>query len=322
MTSSDPGAGAPLPATYGGPGFVARSADHAADVAAGRLWRRVGVTDEWSPVRELALARAPESLDEVDDPEAWHMLARPDRQAIAAELDALARLYAGAGIVVHRLAPGVVPPPNFLFLRDLVFSTPWGCVVGRPAAPVRAGEARLAQAALAGLGVPLLGLPTGAATFEGADALWLDPQTVMVGTGRRTNAAGLRWLAQLLAAQGVAVVPVPLPLGVQHLLGVVVPLDRDLAVVDAARVPAAAVAALVARGVRLLRLAPGPELRVGRSMNVVVLGPRRLVMPAGCPATRQAFVDAGVVVRESPMQACLAAAGAMGCMTAVLRRGP
>ena len=309
-----------LPATYGGPGFQLREADHAADVAAGQLWRRVGVVNEWGRLREVALARAPQTLEHVEDPDAWHMLRRPDRAAIDRELDALARLYARLGVGVHRLGPAPDTPPNFLFLRDLVFTTPWGCVVGRPASPVRAGEARSAQAGLAALGVPLLGLPTGTACFEGADALWLDSGTVLLGTGRRTNDAGAAWLRGLLMPQEVVVETAALPLGVQHLLGTVVLVDRDLALVDIERVPEAVLRLLEARGFGLVRLSPSAELREGRSMNVVVVGPRALVMPAGNPETRAAFVGAGIEVWETPVGACLAAAGAMGCMTAVLRR--
>jgi N-dimethylarginine dimethylaminohydrolase len=317
---SSEGGEASLPATYGGPGFTLRATDHAADVAAGQLWRRVGGRSEWKRLREVALARPPQSLDDVQDPDVWHMLAVPDRERIGAELDALARLFAAEGVGVVRLGPAPSTPPNFLFLRDLVFTTPEGCVVGRPGSPVRAAEARVAQAGLAAMGVPLLGLPTGRATFEGADALWLDPQTVLLGTGRRTNTAGRDWLRGLLAPQGVEVIGVPLALGVQHLLGTVLRLDRDLAVVDRERLPPEARAALEDRGVELIELEPGAELREGRSMNGVTLGPRRVVLPAGNPRTEAALRDRGVVVRTSSMHACLAAAGAMGCMTAILRR--
>ena len=307
-----------LPATYGGPGFVSRSADHGQDVAGGLLWRRVGVSSEWGRLREVVLSAPSVLLDKIEDPERWHMLARPDRAAIAAEVQTLARVYASEGIGVHVARPGMAPPPNFLFMRDLVFTTPWGCVVGRPAAPVRAGESRFAQGILAELGVPLLGVPTGGATFEGADALWLDAQTVLVGVGRRTNDEGCAWLARLLADQGVRVVSIPLPLGVQHLLGIVVFVDRDLALIDVARAPDVLLDTL--KDHELVGLQPSVELREKRSMNVVTLGPRRVVMPAGCPDTRRTLEAAGIVVRESPMSACRAAAGAMGCMTAVLRR--
>lgn len=319
---SSPSGDDALPATYGGPGFTIRAQDHAEDVAEGRLWRRVGARSEWRRLREVALARPPQSLDDVQDPDEWHMLAVPDRGRIAGELDALARLFAAEGVGVVRLGAGPATPPNFLFLRDLVFTTPDGCVVGRPGSPVRAAEARTAQAGLAAMGVPLLGLPTGTATFEGADALWLDDRTLLLGTGRRTNAAGKAWVERLLAPQGVEVIAVPLPLGVQHLLGTVLRLDRDLAVVDRERLPAGARTALEGRGVELIELEPSPELRVGRSMNGVTLGPRRVVLPAGNPRTEAALRARGVVVRSSPMQACLAAAGAMGCMTAILRRDP
>ncbi len=312
----------PLPATYGGPGFVPRAAPHADDVARGELWRRVGAADEVGRLREVALARPPLRLDEVTDPEAAHMLRVPDRAAIAAELDQLALAFAADGVAVHRIDLGPACPPNGLFLRDLVFCTPEGLLLGRPASPVRAGEARPVQAALAAIGAPLLGMPRGAATFEGADALWLDARTVLLGVGRRTNAAGHAWLASALAPLDVEVHALPLPIGVQHLLGVLLMVDHQMAVLDGERAPAALRRLLDARRVRAVELPPDAELREGRAMNGVCLGPGRLLLPAGRPGVRRRLEAAGIEVRWSPMDATLAAAGAMGCLTAVLRRDP
>ena len=317
---------APVPATYGGPTFDRRAASHELDVSEGVLWAEVGQVDEVGPLRRCMLSRPSPTLDAVTDPEAAHMLAAPSRAAIAAELDALAALYTDEGVevwIADPSPPGLGDaPPNFLFLRDLGLSTPEGVVLGRPAAPVRAAEPMFMQAALAARGVPCLGSPRGRATFEGADALWLDRHTLLVGIGRRTNADGLAQLGALLEPRGVEVLAFPLPVGVQHLLGVCMLVDVDLAVLDAARCPPSLRALLRHRGVSLIELPPSDELRVGRANNGVVLRPRELVIPAGNPDTEAALRAAGLRVLSRPMGACLAAAGAMGCMTATLLRAP
>lgn len=319
-------AGAPLPATYGGPGFDPRLASHEVDVREGLLWAQVGQVDEVGPLQRCMLSWPSPSLAGVREPEAAHMLALPDPGAMRDEISALAELFTEEGVEVWMAEPELpglgAAPPNFLFLRDLVLSTPEGAVLGRPAAPVRAGEAVFMQAALAARGVPILALPRGGGTFEGADALWLDPQTLLVGVGRRTNAEGCAQLADLLWPRGVEVLSFPLPLGVQHLLGVCLLVDVDLAILDAERCPPSLRALLKHRGLRLIDLPPGPELRVGRANNGVVLRPGELVIPAGNPETEAALRAAGLRVRTRPMRACLAAAGAMGCMTATLLRAP
>jgi len=201
-----------------------------------------------------------------------------------------------------------------------VFMTPEGAIVGRPASPVRAPEARLAQAALAEIGVPLIGALRGEATMEGADCLWLNPETVVMGEGIRTNAAGIRCVAEALAPMGVTVRSVPVPPGAQHLLGVVVPLDRDLAVVDEERVSSELAALLRDHGIRTIPLPADEENRGRRGMNGVVLGPREWVMPSGCPGICERLERQGVKVHVLSVDAYVQAAGALGCLTAVIRR--
>ena len=55
-------------------------------------------------------------------------------------------------------------------------------------------------------------------------------------------------------------------------------------------------------------------------MNVVVLDPDHLVMPAGCPRLASQFRSEGLQVDELAVDGYVQAAGALGCLTAVLRR--
>ena len=150
-----------------------------------------------------------------DPPDRFLMLERPDLDRLRRQAEALADFYRGQSVAVHFARPSQPPPPNFLFMRDLFFMTPEGAVLARTASLQRAGEERFTAEALAALGVPILRTPRGAAFLEGADALWLDAQTVLVGLGRRTNREGCTLLAGLLAELGVSVREIPLPEGVQ-----------------------------------------------------------------------------------------------------------
>ncbi len=320
--SENPRAGAedPLPATLGGAAWRPRAATHAEEVARGERWALVGCNSEVAPLRAVMLAVPGEELRYSASPDEMLMLERPDLDALRLEWQAIETFYRSQGVEVHLCRPPVPPPPNFLFMRDLFFMTPEGAVLARMAAEQRAGEERHAALGLAGLGVPVLMTPRDRATFEGADALWLNEQTVLLGLGRRTNREGCRQLAGLMVDLGVHVLPVELPPGVQHLLGVCNFVDRDLAVVDEARLPAALDAILERHGVKTLRLQPCDELARGRAMNFVTLGPRRLVMPAGCPATRARYEAAGLECHELEVTQVLRAAGALGCLTGILRR--
>jgi N-dimethylarginine dimethylaminohydrolase len=198
--------------------------------------------------------------------------------------------------------------------------TPGGAVVARMASAQRAGEERHAALALATAGFPILATVAGTATFEGADALWFDPGTVVVGTGFRTSGGGVSAVRAVLRDQGVDVVEVPLGPGVQHLLGAVTLLDERLAAIHATGATPQLRELLSRRGYRLVEFPVDRELTEGRGMNFVTLGPRRVLMPAGCPAARRRLESAGVDVECVEIGEYLKAAGGLGCLTAILTR--
>ncbi len=310
------------PSTFGGPGWIARSSSHEADVAAGTAWHRCGMSDEVGPLREVLLSWPSEAFGTEGDADEALLVSWPDLEQLRRETHAVRSFFEERGVVVHLHQPDTPPPLNYLFMRDLMVMTPEGAILARPASPVRADEPRFAAQALAAMGVPILGVPRGMATLEGADALWLDPQTLLVGVGLRTNSAGAAAVKALVAPMGVNVRTVPVPPGAQHLLGVVVPVNTGLAIVDEDRVSPPLAQALSDHGVDTISVPPDDENRERRGMNVVVIGPNELVMPSGCADLRARFEDHGLTVHTVDVSAHVQAAGALGCMTAIIRRDP
>jgi len=177
--------------------------------------------------------------------------------------------------------------------------------------------------ALAGLDVPVLRTVSDDGTVEGADALWVRPDLVLVGTGNRTNASGLRQLAEVLAPSGVYVVGVPLPSRVQHLLGVLQLVDRDLAVVRGELLGPEARAVLSGAGVGLIELPETPEVGHAQAMNFVTLAPRRILLADDVPGTRRLLERAGVEAAGTVRVAELRkAAGGLAYATGILARDP
>ncbi len=212
--------------------------------------------------------------------------------------------------------------PNRMFAADLFAMTPEGAILARPAGQVRAGEEVAVAAALAGAEVPILRTLTGRAVFEGADLMWLDRATALLGIGLRTNIEAARRIGALLAEIGTELIAVDLPAGTMHLMGVLRIVDHDLAIAWPARTPFRAVEALRARGVRVVFLdgAALDEAEAGKALNFVTLGPRRILMPAGAPAARRLYHTLGVEVVETAMTELAKAAGAVGCLTGVVAR--
>lgn len=304
-------------AAYGGPGWSPRPLALRDEI--GSLWAPCGVTAEWAPLRTVLLHRPGPELAAAD-PDAAQQLETIDYELAAAQHDALAAAYRDAGVSVHYVEPPGKPQPNLMFVADLLFMTPVGAIVGRPASTVRAGEERWIARRLADLGIPILRTVAGRGAFEGADAAWLDEGTVLLATGLRTNAEGAAQVAATLGEQGIDVVSVGLPYGAMHLMGTLRFPAPDLAIAWPGRVPYAAVEALRLRGRRVLMMPDEEKARRRVALNFVTLGPREILMPGGHAATRRFYEAEGITCREVEIDELAKAAGGIGCLTGVLWR--
>ena len=126
----------------------------------------------------------------------------------------------------------------------------------------------------------------------------MDSRTAAVGRGYRTNDEGIRQLADFLGPD-VELVVVPLPHwkgpgDVFHLMSVLSPLDRDLALVFSPLLPVPFRELLLERGVSLVEV-PWEELE-SMGCNVLAVAPRVCLMLEGNPLTRSRMEEAGVEV--------------------------
>jgi N-dimethylarginine dimethylaminohydrolase len=248
------------------------------------------------------------------------MRAAPDQDLIMDQHEALAQLYRDEGVEVRYVDPPSPPPPNQLFVADLMVMTPEGAVVGRPASEVRAGEERWVARALGALGVPVVRSVRGTGTFEGADAMWLDEESAVVGTGLRTNPEGASQVSATLREMGVHVIDTVLPPGTMHLMGQLRIVDRGLAIAWPGRFPEETTNALTTKGFRVEFLPATDEALHSFALNFVVLGPRRIVMPVGNPETQRFYEDLGIECLTVEVGEIGKAAGSIGCLTGILER--
>lgn len=310
-----PTTGPELPSTLGGAGWQARTEPHADDL--GTIWAPFRVRSHFSPIRAVLLADPGDEQLYPEDPADWLMYERPDLPRLRSQAQALAALYRSQGAEVYWSRPSR-PKPNHLFMCDLFFMTPEGAILARMAARQRAGEERGTAEALAALGVPILLTPRGTAHFEGADAMWLDEQNVLIGTGKRTNHEAVRQITPVLADMGVRVQVASVGRGVQHLLGVINPIRPGLAAILSRHASASLREAMT--GWDLIELDSDEETEDRRAMNFVPLRPNAIVMPAHCPRTRERYERHGVECHEVEVGEYIKAGGALGCLTGVLGR--
>jgi len=305
-------------AAYGGSNWSPRTLTHREEI--GSLWAASGINSEWSRLKTVLLHEPGEEWDNLADPDAVQMLDKVDLDLGRAQHAALAQAYRDVGVTVHYVDPDQTPTPNQMFCADLFVMTPEGAILGRPASTVRAGEERWVARRLADLGVPIVCTLRGNATFEGADCLWIDPQTALIGRGLRTNAEGALQVSEVLNAMDVEAIVVDLPIGSMHHMGILRFLDKDLAVAWPYRVSWSAIDALRARGYEVLFVPDEAEASSGMAFNFVTLGPKEILMPAGQPNTQGYFDSLGVKCHTVEISELAKAAGGIGCLSGIVER--
>jgi len=308
-------------AAYGGAGWQGRTRSHREEI--GDLWAASGIDSEYGRLRGVLLHRpGGELAAALEDPNSVQMLEPLDLGKAGEQHDAMAEAYRAAGVAVHYVDPAGQPTANQMFCADLFVMTPEGAILARPASTVRAGEERWVARRLADIGVPILRTLTGTAVFEGADLMWLDPQTAMVGLGLRTNEDAAAQIAATLDDVGIETLAVDMPFGTMHFMGMLRIVDRDLAVCWPRRTPFATVRALQERGYQILWLPQESDSTLNRALNFVTLGPRRILMLAGYETVQRLYEAAGIECVTVDGSELVKAAGAIGCLSGVLQRDP
>jgi len=256
----------------------------------------------------------------------WQPLAYaapPDLPAACDEFERLVELIARNGAEVEFLPADSRTGLDSIYVRDASIVTPAGTVLANMGKRQRAGEPAAHAVAFQMAHIPVAGAIEPPGTLEGGDLLWLDPETVAVGEGYRTNAEGIRQLRVILGpAIDVLVAPLPHWHGqgeVLHLMSLISPVDTNLAVVYSPLMPVPFRTALQDRGYELIEV-PDDEFD-SMGTNVLALAPRRCVMLQGNPQTRRALERAGAEVFEY-QGAEISAKGAGGptCLTRPLVR--
>ncbi|HEX5070219.1 MAG TPA: arginine deiminase family protein, partial [Vicinamibacterales bacterium] len=139
------------------------------------------------------------------------------------------------------------------------------------------------------------------------------------------NDEGIRQYGAVLGREiDLIVVPLPHwrgPGDVFHLMSIISPVDRNLAVVYSPLMPVPFREALIARGISLVEV-PDEEFE-SMGANVLAIGPRDCVMVEGNPITRARLEASGVRVRlYDGLEISLKGGGGPTCLTRPLVRDP
>ena len=186
-----------------------------------------------------------------------------------------------------------------IYCRDASIATDFGIIICNMGKQGRIHEPYTQQEAYKMNNINILGEIKFPGTLEGGDVAWLDQNTLAVGHTYRTNEEGISQLKGLLQPKGVEIIVVELPhykgeSDVFHLMSLLSPVDKNLAVVYSPLMPIKFRNELLERGFQLVEV-PEQEFD-SMGCNVLAVAPRDCLMVAGNPITRKLLEDAGASV--------------------------
>ena len=271
--------------------------------------------------------RRPGRVTREADPALWHYAGPLAAGRLARQYEAFVECVADSGAKIEWMPTADDGLADSIFVFDPSFMTPAGAILLRPGKSLRRPEVALHETLYQRLGVPVVGRVEPPGLAEGGDLLRIDDTTLAAARSFRTNQAGIDQLRGILAPLGIRLLIFDLPVwngsaACLHLLSVISPLDRDLALVYPRLLPVALRELLRDRGIRCLEASDEEfEASNGLNLNVLATAPRSCIAVDGFPHTVGLMRDAGCAVTCFEGDAlCIPCEGGPTCLTLPLWR--
>ncbi len=226
-------------------------------------------------------------------------LGKPDFKSALSEYERFTSAIQSTGAEMKYFPKSSAVTMDSIYCRDASIFTDFGVILCNMGKDGRMNEPRLAKQTYKSNDELILGEIRAPGTVEGGDVAWLDDKTLAVGRTYRTNDEGIAQMRSFLEPNGVEVISVELPhykgeSDVFHLMSILSPVDKDLAVVYSPLMPITFRELLLARGYQLVEV-PDEEFE-SMGCNVLATSPRNCLMVAGNPVTQARLEAAGATV--------------------------
>ena len=226
-------------------------------------------------------------------------LSQPDYNKATKEYGDFENKLREWGVDIHYFPKDDLLTIDSIYCRDAAIATDFGMIICNMGKSGRINEPESQKRTYLQMGIPILGEIKSPGTLEGGDVAWLDGKTLAVGHTYRTNEEGIFQLKKLLEPKGITVLVAELPHykgpeDVFHLMSILSPIDKDLAVVYSPLMPIAFRNELIARGMKFIEVIEDEFESMG--CNVLAIGPRKCMMVDGNPETYNALINSGCEV--------------------------
>lgn len=247
----------------------------------------------------------------------------PDYENALKEYDTFSENLKREGIDLKFLEGGS-PKLDSIYVRDASISTDRGMIICNMGKRSRSAEPNMQKEYFIKHGVPVLGEIKDPGRLEGGDVAWINPRTLAVGRGYRTNDEGIRQLKQLTEGliDELVVFHSPHYKGqndVFHLMSVFSPVEQNMAVVYSPLMPVIFRERLLDFGYKLIEV-PSSEFET-LGCNVLSIAHGKCVMAKGNPEIKSLIVKEGIEVFEyEGIEISFKGSGGPTCLTRPLNR--
>jgi len=283
---------------------------------------------EFNKLRTVFLKPAKNAfVSDIHLSEQWrelNYLARPDYDAALDEYQEFENCLINANVSLlffpHNADVGI----DSIYCRDASIATDFGMIICNMGKEGRRNEPQAQLKIFKENDIPILGEIKAPGTLEGGDLAWLDKKTLAVGLTYRTNQNGIEQVKALLEPNGIEIIVVELPHykgenDVFHLMSILSPIDKDLAVVYSPLMPIKFRNELLERGFDLVEV-PDEEFE-SMGCNVLAIASRDCIMVEGNPKTQKLMENKGCKVHTyKGTEISVKGGGGPTCLTRPIQR--
>ena len=244
----------------------------------------MNLLNEYSQIKEVAI-RSPLAgfVDNDKISREWEALryhAKPDMLLAISEYKYFKSLLTDDGMEVIDLPPSNKLTLDSIYTRDTILLCDKGLILCNMGRASRTFEVNENFKTLSSMGYEVAGEIKAPGTLEGGDFIWIDNNHAAVGLGPRTNAEGIRQLKEILGPSiDLHIVNLPNPDhpdDVLHLMSIISPLDKDLALIYKPFIPNSFLQWLANLNINFIKLSEEEYPLMG--CNVLATAPRSIIM--------------------------------------------
>ena len=287
----------------------------------------MNVLDEYSQIKEVAI-RSPLSSFISNDKllKEWSVLrfhSKPDLKQSIVEYQYFRGLLEDDGITLIDLPSSNQLTIDSIYTRDSILISKRGLILCNMGRSSRTPEAIENFNTLKSKKYEIAGKIKAPGTLEGGDFIWIDDNHAAVGLGPRTNIDGIRQLKEILGPTvDLHVVQLPDPNhpdDVLHLMSIISPLDKDLALIYKPFMPESFTKWLNGLGIKFIEVSEAEYPLMG--CNVLATSPRSIIMLEGLTGVQSELKKSGCKIRTyKGIEISRKGEGGPTCLTRPLKR--